>query len=293
MTSAFADIAQIVLGFAAPMLLRDRLRARLAEMGDVPDHQRPAAEVLGIRNAPPDLARRLVSQALVVEDRRDAWGLVGERICATAPATPGVYVLRDDIGRALYVGKAINLRRRLRTHFAGQRWRGLKAELARATDAEWREVGSELEALLREAELIHELGPIVNVQTGPPDLDTRQIPRALVRDVIVVLRSVEPDSVQLVAARKDGGWLIQGTRRNGADLTVHTARLLRFFVSPLRQRFCSAPLAPIVFSWLVLPGASATRLDPHDAATPRELRARLAALLADEALFAERIVVMR
>src|ERR1700730_11825157 len=146
MTSAFADIAQIVLGFAAPMLLRDRLRARLAEMGDVPDHQRPAAEVLGIRNAPPDLARRLVSQALVVEDRRDAWGLVGERICATAPATPGVYVLRDDIGRALYVGKAINLRRRLRTHFAGQRWRGLKAELARATDAEWRGGGAEAAA---------------------------------------------------------------------------------------------------------------------------------------------------
>ena len=275
------------------MLLRDRLRARIAEMGDAPDHQRLAAEVLGIRNAPPDLARRLVSQALVVEDRREAWRLAGERICATAPATPGVYVLRDGLGRALYVGKAINLRRRLRTHFAGRRWRGLKAELARATDAEWQEVGSELEALLREAELIHELEPIVNVQTGPPDLDARRIPRALVRDVIVVLRSVEPDSAQLVAARKDGGWLAQRTRRSGADLAVHTARLFRFFVSPLRRKFSSAPLAPIVFSWLAGRGASATRLDPHDAATPRDLRACLAALLADEALFAERIVVMR
>jgi hypothetical protein len=274
------------------MLLRDRLRARIADMGDARDHQRLAAEVLGIRNAPPDLARRLVSQALVVEDRREAWRLAGERICATAPATPGVYVLRDGLGRALYVGKAINLRRRLRTHFAGRRWRGLKAELARATDAEWQEVGSELEALLREAELIHELEPIVNVQTGPPDLDARRIPRALVRDVIVVLRSVEPDSAQFVAARKDGGWLIQRTRRSGADLAVHTARLLRFFVSPLRRSFNSAPFAPIVFSWLAGRGASATRLDPHDTASPYELRARLAALLADEALFAERIVVM-
>jgi predicted GIY-YIG superfamily endonuclease len=273
------------------MLLRDRLRARIAEMGDAPDHQRLAAEVLGIRNAPPELARRLVSQALVVEDRRDAWRLAGERICARAPATPGVYVLRDEPGRVLYVGKAVNLRRRLRTHFAGRQWRGLKAELARATDAEWQEVGSELEALLREAELIHDLAPIVNVQTGPPDLDTRQIPRALVRDVIVVLRSVEPDSAQLVAARKDGGWLIQRTRRSGADLAVHTARLHRFFVSPLRRTFSSAPLAPIVFSWLAGRGASATRLDPHDAATPRELRARLAGLLADEALFAQRIIM--
>lgn len=274
------------------MLLRDRLRARIAEMGDAPDYQRLAADVLGIRNAAPDLARRLVSQALVVEDRREAWRLAGERICEEAPATPGVYVLRDEQGRALYVGKAINLRRRLRTHFAGRRWRGLKTDLTRATDGEWQEVGSEIEALLREAELIHELAPIVNVQTGPPSLGTREIPRALVRDVIVVVPSVEVNSAELVAARKDGGWLIQRTRRNDADLAVHTARLLRFFVSPLRRTFSSAPLAPIVFSWLARRGASATRIDPHAAASPRELRARLAALLADEALFTERIVVI-
>ena len=54
------------------MLLRDRLRARLNEMGDAPDYPRLAAEVLGIRNAPFELARRLVSQALVLEDRQDA-----------------------------------------------------------------------------------------------------------------------------------------------------------------------------------------------------------------------------
>ena len=53
-------------------MLRDKLLARLAEMGDAPDHQRLAAEVLGIRGAPPELARRLVAQALVLEDRRDS-----------------------------------------------------------------------------------------------------------------------------------------------------------------------------------------------------------------------------
>jgi hypothetical protein len=50
-------------------VLRDKLLARLAEMGDAPDHQRLAAEVLGIKNAPPELARRLVAQALVLGDR--------------------------------------------------------------------------------------------------------------------------------------------------------------------------------------------------------------------------------
>src|SRR5213592_1312263 len=123
-------------------------------MGTSPDHQRLAAEVLGIRGAPPDLARRLVAQALVVEDRREAWRRVGERACRDAPGSPGVYVLYDEHGRALYVGKAVNLRRRLRAHFAERRWRAVKPALSRAVDVDWREVGSELEALLREAALI-------------------------------------------------------------------------------------------------------------------------------------------
>jgi len=258
-------------------------------MGDAPDHQRLAAEVLGIRGASPDLARRLVAQALVVEDRREVWRRAGERICASAPTSPGVYVLRDPDGRALYVGKAINLRRRLRAHFAERRWRAIKPEMSRAADAEWIAVGSELEALLREAALIHELQPIVNVQTAPPELSRRSVPRALVRDVIVVVPSVEEDSAELVAARADGGWVMQRTRRDGSDLAVHTARLRRFFLSSLRRGFQDAPLAPIVFSWLASRGAAATRLDPHDEPSTPILRARLRALLADDRLFAERV----
>jgi len=264
----------------------------MAEMGPAPDHQRLAAEILGIRNAPPDLARRLVSQALVVEDRREAWRHAGERICADAPPAPGVYVLRDETGLALYVGKANNLRRRLRAHFAERRWRGVKAALARVANAEWEETGSELEALLREAELIQALDPVVNVQIGPPEVTTRDIPSALVRDVIVIVRSVEPDSAELIAGRADGGWLIQRTRRSGADLAVHAARLIKFFMREPRAKFVGAGLAPIVFSWLAHRGAGQSRIDPLDVRSPSELRARLTVLLADERLFTERIVVL-
>ena len=272
------------------MMLRDRLRARLADMGAAPDHQRLAAEVLGIRGAPPDLARRLVAQALVLEDRRDAWRRAGERICRNAPAAPGVYVLRDSEGRALYVGKAVNLRRRLRAHFAERRWRGIKPAMALAADAEWTEVGSDLEALLREAALIAALQPEANVQIGAPDLDARNVPRALQRDVLVLLRSIEADSVELVAAAVDGRTMIQRTRRSGADLAVHAQRVMRFFRSPLsRASEERVALAPIVFSWLAQRGACATRLDPHDVGTPRDLRARLAALFADARLLHERL----
>jgi len=273
------------------MLIRDRLLARLQQMGGAPDYQQLAAEVLGIRNAPAALARTLVSQALVFEDRRDTWEAIGARVCARAPETPGVYVLRDAAGAPLYVGKANNLRRRLRAHFARRRWKALKAPLARAADAEWVEVGSELEALLREAALIAELEPIVNVQIGPPQLDTRAIPRTIARDVIVILPSIDVDAAEIVCARADGPSMMQRTRRDGSELKTHAARISRFFSPLSRTRQSSPPLAPIVFSWLAGRGHAATRLDPHDVSSARDLRARLTQLLADEALFTERIVV--
>lgn len=292
-------------------MLRDRLLARLAAMGDAPDYQTLAAEVLGIAGAPPALARRLVEQALVLEDKRGIWREAGERIASTAPTRPGVYVLRDRDGRAVYVGKAVNLRRRLRAHFAGRNWRRIGAAMASVRRAEWTEVGSELEALLREADLIARLAPIANVQRADPALDTRAIPGALVRDTIVLAPSIEADSVELVAARPDGEWLIQRTRRGGEDLRVHSTRLLRFFAALLppeseslrssarsSARGGGAPravidagprLAPIVYSWLAGRGSDATRIDPHDAASRRDLAARLLALFRDERLFVERL----
>jgi predicted GIY-YIG superfamily endonuclease len=272
-------------------MLRDKLLARLAEMGDAPDHQRLAAEVLGIRGASQELARRLVAQALVLEDRRETWQRAGERICRDAPATPGVYVLKDADDRALYVGKAIHLRRRLRAHFADRRWRTLKPEMARVVDAEWCEVGSEIEALIREAAMIQERQPPVNVQIGVPALDTRDVPRALLRDVLVLQPSIEADSVELIGAAVDGRWMIQRTRRSGADLGVHTRRLWKFFRGTTGKRPTATdhPLAPLVFSWLARRGANATRLDPHEPGSARQLQARLLALVGDERLFGERL----
>ena len=264
-------------------------------MEPAPDYVRLAAEVLGIRHAPPELARRLVSQALVMEDRREEWQRLGDRVCAAAPPRPAVYVLRDENGAALYVGKAANLQRRLRSHFARRQWRALKPEMARAADAEWQEVGSELEALVREAEWIQRLAPPVNVQVGLPSLETRGIPAALLRDVLVVQPSVEADSVELVAARIDGPAMIQRTRRDGADLAVHAPRLWKFGKTSLKARLDRGRLSwlsPIVFSWLAGRGRAATRIEIRDLASVMDLRRRLAVMLADRDLFSERIVVL-
>jgi predicted GIY-YIG superfamily endonuclease len=278
--------------------LRDRLLARMAGMGGTIDYVRLAEDVLGIRNAPAPLARRLVEQALVVEDRRDAWLRTGERICEQAPQVPGVYVLRAEDGRALYVGKANNIRRRLRTHFAARRWRHLKPEFARAANVEWHPAGSEIEALLVEARWIRDLAPVANVQVSAPALDTRAVPAKLLRDAIVVLPSIEEAHVQLLGVRVSGHVLLTSAPRSGSGLAARATVLRRFFRDePALGRFGGERpfdgLAPLVFSWLAGRGAAATRLDPHDVPSARELARRLEVVLADERLFTERIVVIR
>src|SRR5437764_10122400 len=197
-------------------------------MGESPDYVRLAEDVLAIRNASPALARRLVEQALVVEERRDAWLRFGERIVAAAPQTAGVYVLSDAAGRALYVGKAVNLRRRLRTHFASRRWKAIKPEFSRIDNAAWTESGSELEALLLEAQWIRDLVPLVNVQRGGPSITSR-IPARLIRDVLVLVPSVDLDCVELIAARAAGLTFRQRIRRDAGDLMPAIDPLWTFF----------------------------------------------------------------
>ena len=280
------------------MLLRDRLLARMAEMSATPDYVVLAAEVLGIRNAPPALAKRLVDQALVVEDHRELWLATGARLCADAPAVPGVYVLRDSAGRALYVGKANNIRRRLQTHFAERRWRHLKPAFARAASVEWHRVGSEIEALLLEAEWIGTLTPVANVQVSAPAMDRRAIPALLLRDTLLVLPSAAEGAVELLAVRMDATVLLQRALREGTGLAARATALRRFFAGDARDTTARdgrvlTGLAPLVLSWLAGRGASATRLDPHDVPSAREFQRRLQLLFDDTQLFSERLVIIR
>jgi DNA polymerase III epsilon subunit family exonuclease len=90
-------------------------------------------------------------------------------LIAGAPTTPGVYLFRDRNETVLYVGKARDLRARLRSYFAGDRQRpAVEAALGAVARVEWRELGSELEASLEELRLIRELRPPANARGGRP-----------------------------------------------------------------------------------------------------------------------------
>src|SRR5439155_20889131 len=87
-----------------------------------------------------------------------------------APARPGVYLFRDGSGQVLYVGRARDLRARLRSYFGTTRQRpAVEAALLALDRIEWRLCGSELEAGLEELRLLRELRPPANARGARPD----------------------------------------------------------------------------------------------------------------------------
>jgi DNA polymerase-3 subunit epsilon len=86
-----------------------------------------------------------------------------------APTRPGVYLFYGG-PQVLYVGRARDLRARLRTYFRSDRQRpSVEAALGAVDRIEWRVLGSELEAGLEELRLIRELRPPANARQSRPD----------------------------------------------------------------------------------------------------------------------------
>ena len=87
-------------------------------------------------------------------------------ILATLPAKPGCYIYRNAEGTIIYVGKAISLKNRVRSYFHSDSSHDAKTRrLVRdIVDIEWIVVGSELEALILEMNLIKKHRPKYNIR---------------------------------------------------------------------------------------------------------------------------------
>lgn len=109
----------------------------------------------GLAAATPARPRPEVARGRAILDRS---------LLAHVPKAPGVYVMRDGFDRIVYVGKAKNLRDRVGSYFSQplgytRKMDGLLESLQRV---EVEVVGSELEALLLEAQLIRRYQPRYN-----------------------------------------------------------------------------------------------------------------------------------
>lgn len=123
------------------------------------------AEQANLR-APSDVRTETARRPVVVEAVARGRAVLDRRLLDGAPELPGVYLMRDALGRVLYVGKARNLAQRLRSYFAQPLGytRKMDGLLESVAEIETVVVGSELEALLLESQFIQRYKPPYNTQ---------------------------------------------------------------------------------------------------------------------------------
>jgi len=84
----------------------------------------------------------------------------------TLPTKPGVYLMKDEGGEVIYVGKSVNLRHRVRSYFQASASHSLKLRrlVYRIADFDIIVTDSEIEALILECNLIKEHRPRYNIR---------------------------------------------------------------------------------------------------------------------------------
>ncbi|MPL67859.1 UvrABC system protein C [bioreactor metagenome] len=88
-----------------------------------------------------------------------------EEKLALLPDRPGVYLMKDEGGRIIYVGKAINLKNRVRSYFQSSRNHSpkVKAMVIKISNLEYIITKTEMEALILECNLIKKHRPKYNI----------------------------------------------------------------------------------------------------------------------------------
>ena len=194
------------------------------------------------------------------------------------PPVPGTYRFYDGENKLIYVGKAKNLSRRLGSYFresGDEPTPRVKKLLDALHRIEYELAGSNLEAMLREAEQIRRDQPAANVQRNVhPHLG-----RAARLLSILVLEPAEPPSVLRAYLIRDArlvGRVGIGPRGGGLQ---RVERILEdyFFSGPVGPTTVPGPDldVEVVARWLKINRDNVVAFDPTDLGSAREVIERL------------------
>jgi DNA polymerase-3 subunit epsilon len=136
----------------------------------LPDARATAELLLALIGLAQERGARTVADLTELAATRTRRLLDKRHLAFGAPTRPGVYLFLGRNDQVLYVGRARDLRVRLRSYFRSDRQRpAVEAAVAAAERIEWRVTGSELEAALEELRLIRELRPPGNARVSRPE----------------------------------------------------------------------------------------------------------------------------
>ncbi|MFH1277229.1 MAG: nucleotide excision repair endonuclease [Candidatus Eisenbacteria bacterium] len=291
------DARLVIWSVAAPFAsLRDaggsnpvRLRTRAAPFA--PDEARRSpdrlarhlgAEVVEGENDPLLDARLLRTLDLRLREREAAAGGPadapaddipflregGEEYLHALPDSPGIYRMRDDEGRVLYIGKSRSLRSRVESYFRSySSLAGPKREMVRRIkEIEVMILGSEAEALLEEWRHIRRRRPPYNEKVEVIGDPAR---RTAGRNLVIFLPSTDEKSVTLFLLRADESMRRVRARRNPKK-TDRLARDLKEFFGGMGGEM--EPGAYVLLSrWLEENRDRVTYLDADRAGDPDDL----------------------
>lgn len=86
-----------------------------------------------------------------------------KKILLSLPSLPGIYFFKDSNGKVLYIGKAVNLKNRIRNYFSGRVSERIAEMIRKASSLGFEITETEIESLLLEAKLIKAYQPKYNV----------------------------------------------------------------------------------------------------------------------------------
>jgi DNA polymerase-3 subunit epsilon len=135
----------------------------------LPDARATAEVLLVLLGLAQERGARTVADVIALSATRSRRVYDKRHLAHGAPARPGIYLFRDRNDAVLYVGRARDLRARLRSYFRTGRQRpAVEAAIGACERIEWRVLGSELEAALEELRLIRALRPPANARVSRP-----------------------------------------------------------------------------------------------------------------------------
>jgi DNA polymerase III epsilon subunit family exonuclease len=136
----------------------------------LPDARATSELLLALIGLAQERGARTVADLTALAATRTRRLLDKRHLAYGAPTRPGVYLFLGREDQVLYVGRARDLRSRLRSYFRSDRQRpAVEAAVAAAERIEWRVTGSELEAALEELRLIREIRPPGNTRVSRPE----------------------------------------------------------------------------------------------------------------------------
>jgi excinuclease ABC subunit C len=146
-----------------------------------------------------------------------------EEKLSNLPTSPGVYIHKDEAGRVIYVGKAKNLRNRVRSYFQSGRGHDRKTRelVRRIRDLEFIVTDNEVEALVLESNLIKRHKPRYNVLLK----DDKQYPHLKLTIAEPFPRVMITRRVQRDGALYFGPYLPASLARRTIDLINRTFQL--------------------------------------------------------------------